>query len=198
MTTPLYKSVSLGSPSISANGLTVLILLLFSGLSGFGQKHFARSGEVQFFSSTPIEDIEAKSQALTALFDASTGEIAFQVPIRSFHFPNALMEEHFNENYLESEQHPKATFAGTIAGWEESKPAAEGADVVAVGDFTCHGVTVPREIAGKLTLNDEGRWTIQATFNVATADHEIPIPAVVQENIAAEIEVTVHVTLEPR
>jgi hypothetical protein len=169
--------------------------LAFVGLQSvaFGQKFFTRSGSVSFFSSTPIEDIEAESVALTAIFDASTGEVAFQVAMRSFHFPNALMEEHFNENYVESEIHPKATFSGSVVGWP-----VDGEAVVARGELTCHGVTVAREIGGTLRQDDEGHWVLEAAFDVPTADHEIPIPAVVRENIAESVAVQVKAQLQPK
>ena len=185
MTTPRHF------PTISA----IALALVFVGMQSvaFGQKFFTRSGSVSFFSSTPVEDMEAESEALTAMFDASTGEVAFQVAMRSFHFPNALMEEHFNENYVESEIHPKATFSGSVVGWP-----VDGAAVVARGELTCHGVAVTREIGGTLRQDDDGRWVLEAAFDVPTADHEIPIPAVVRENIAESIAVQVKATLQPK
>lgn len=156
-----------------------------------------RDGHVHFFSSTPIEDIEADNHQMSGLLDASTGEFAFQVQMRAFHFEKALMEEHFNENYVESESHPSATFQGTIEPWDPDLKNGEPHDVVAKGTFECHGIAQAQEIRGKISWSDEA-WRIEAEFEVALADHGIDVPAVVRDNIAERIDVDVHATLLPR
>ena len=156
-----------------------------------------RDGHVHFFSSTPIEDIEADNHQMSGLLDASTGEFAFQVQMRAFHFEKALMEEHFNENYVESESHPAATFQGTIEPWDPDLKNGEPHDVVAKGTFECHGIAQAQEIRGKISWTDEA-WRIEAEFEVALADHSIDVPAVVRDNIAERIDVDVHATLLPR
>lgn len=156
-----------------------------------------RDGHVHFFSSTPIEDIEADNHQMSGLLDASTGEFAFQVQMRAFHFEKALMEEHFNENYVESESHPSATFQGTIEPWGPDLKNGEPHDVVALGTLECHGIAQDQEIRGKITWTDEA-WRIEAEFQVALVDHGIDVPAVVSDNIAERIDVDVHATLLPR
>ena len=96
--------------------LTLLCLLGFVAWTSTAQQFMTRSGNVGFFSATPIENIEAHNHQMSGLLDASNGGFAFQVQMRGFHFEKALMEEHFNENYVESDTYPKATYQGTIDG----------------------------------------------------------------------------------
>ena len=156
-----------------------------------------RTGEVHFFSETPIENIEAQNAQMSGLLDASNGGFAFQVQMRAFHFEKALMEEHFNENYVESEKYPKATFQGSIQDWSDAWKDGESHDVVATGSFDFHGVKKDRDIAGTLTWNGQG-WDIETRFPVALEDHQIKVPAVVKDNIAPVIDVDAKATLDPR
>ena len=91
-----------------------IVLLVASFYSANAQQYFTRTGEISFYSSTPVEDIEAKNKTVTAIFDATSGKIQFSAAMKSFKFEKALMEEHFNENYVESDQFPKSTFNGVI------------------------------------------------------------------------------------
>ena len=134
------------------------------------QQFMTREGHVHFFSSTPIEDIEADNRQMSGLLDASTGDFAFQVQMRAFHFEKALMEEHFNESYVESEKHPKATFQGNPS-WENIPKDGQWHDVVAEGEFDIHGVTQPHRIEGTVQWAD-GAWVL-STFEVTLADHNI-------------------------
>jgi len=92
--------------------LVSALLMLVSGLHA--QKYFTRSGQISFFSSTSMEDIEAHNKTVTAIFDSQSGAIQFSVTMKSFQFEKALMQEHFNENYVESGKFPKATFKGVL------------------------------------------------------------------------------------
>jgi hypothetical protein len=173
-----------------------LVAILWSQhLELSAQQFLARNGEVSFTSSTPVEDIAASSKQMSCILDASTGAFAFQIPIRSFHFEKALMEEHFNENYMESAQFPNGIFKGNFVNWnaatlKDGKPHP----LEARGELTIHGVTVQRTISGTITWKD-GKWVMQAQFKVPTAAHEIAIPDVVKEKIAKEIQVNVNATL---
>lgn len=184
MKTPLFGS------------LLALLVVGFAPDAG-AQQFMTREGHVHFFSSTPIEDIEADNRQMSGLLDASTGDFAFQVQMRAFHFEKALMEEHFNENYVESETHPKATFQGSIASWGNIPNDGQRHDVVAEGEFDIHGVTQPHRIEGTVQWVD-GAWKLQANFKVTLADHNIVIPAVVKDNISPVIAVDVEAQLLPR
>jgi hypothetical protein len=172
-------------------------LLAFSASLLNAQQFMTRAGQVHFFSETPMENIEAENSQMSGLLDASNGGFAFQVQMRAFHFEKALMEEHFNENYVESEKHPKATFQGSIRDWDAAWNDGEPHDVVATGSFDFHGVKQDRDIAGTLLWNGKA-WEIETRFPVALKDHHIEVPAVVKDNIAPVIDVDVKATLDPR
>lgn len=160
------------------------------------QQYLTREGHVRFFSTTPIEDIEAHNQQLTALLQAD-GAFAFRVPVLGFRFKKSLMEEHFNENYLESHAYPNGSFEGSISDFDAGLRNGEQQDVVAKGSLTIHGVVQEREIPSKVQWNGTG-WDIESVFVVAPADHDITIPKVMRNKIASSIEVTVTATLFPR
>lgn len=156
----------------------------------------SRSVQVNFLSETPIENIDAFNSQVSSLFDSSTGEIVFQVPIKGFHFEKALMEEHFNENYMESEEFPNATLQGVVVDWE-SFSESESGDVSVSGELTIHGVTVSRTFEGNIRIED-GNYVIQSEFEVKTEDHQIDIPNLVRSQIAESIHVSVEGVLTPR
>ena len=156
----------------------------------------SRSVKVSFISKTPIENIEAINSQVSSLFDSSTGEIVFQVPIKGFHFEKALMEEHFNENYMESEKFPNATLQGVVVDWESFNESETG-DVSVSGELTMHGVTVSRTFEGNIRIEDDN-YVIQAEFEVKTEDHQIQIPNLVRSQIAESINVSVEGVLTPR
>jgi len=181
------------------NTFTFIVLLVCSSASTLeAQQFISRAGHVRFFSSTSLEDIEAETVQMSAILDAGkNGGFAFQIPILTFHFDKALMEEHFNESYLESEKHPRATFEGAILNWEELKPTGDWQDVVASGNLNVHGVSQTRTIQGQMQFN-AGSWEIRAQFDVLTGDHEIRIPKMVRSQIAESITVYVDAILTPR
>ena len=171
-----------------------LFLLLPSLLSA--QQYATRQGQVHFLSETPIEDIEATSSEASVILDLTTGRVAAQVPMLSFHFEKALMEEHFNENYMESSRFPKAKFQGSLVDFQGLLAEGE-TPVVVKGSFEVHGVAVERSFSGTLEKTKKG-VALHCLFDVATADHEIPIPSVVRDNIAASIAVDITATLVSR
>lgn len=178
-------------------GSSLALLMMGFAPDAGAQQFMTREGHVHFFSSTPIEDIEADNRQMSGLLDASTGDFAFQVQMRAFHFEKALMEEHFNESYVESETHPKATFQGNIASWERVANDGKRYDVVAEGEFDIHGVTQPQRIEGTMQWVD-GTWKLEANFKVTLDDHNIVIPAVVKDNISPVIAIDVEAQLMPR
>ena len=170
------------------------LLLLGLGWTAAAQQFATRDAHIAFLSETPIEDIRAESHEASAILDVASGRLAFQVPILSFHFPKALMEEHFNENYMETERYPKATFQQVM----DLDLTATGPQAVrATGTLEMHGMPVERDIAGTMERTETG-WRITAAFDVPCADHDIDIPKVVAENIAEVIGVTLTANLDPR
>ena len=175
---------------------TILGLATLLCCSCYGQQWMTRNGNVDFFSATFAENIEAKNEMASGIL-ATDGQFAFRVPILGFRFEKALMEEHFNENYLESTKFPNGSFEGSIVNWNMELNDGAWHEVVARGELTIHGIAIPREIPSKIQWNGEA-WQIQSEFLIATADHEIPIPKMVRKKIAEEIAVEVNLSLSPR
>lgn len=165
--------------------------LLPLGLSA--QERFAtRTGHIGFFSETSVENIEGKNDKVTSVFDATTGAVEFAALIKAFEFEKALMQEHFNENYMESNTYPKATFKGKMTGLAADALKKPGTyDVTVKGDLTIHGVTKPVEHKGTVTVNADGSLKAASEFLVKPEDHKIEVPGVVRKNIAEQIKVTV-------
>jgi len=158
------------------------------------QLYSTASSEVKFFSDAPLEDIEAVNKAGQSLLNTATGEVAVKIPIKSFVFPNKLMQEHFNENYMESDKFPYATFKGKInENVDLTKPGSY--DVSATGKLNIHGVERDQTIRGKLIVLS-GKMNLDANFDVLLADHRIKIPEVVFMKIAEKIAVTTRFTYQ--
>lgn len=159
-----------------------------------GKKFQCTNGKVTFYSKTPIEDIDATSQKLTGVINPENKKVVFIVKIKSFQFKKSLMQEHFNENYMESDKYPNATFDGKInEDIDLNKPGIY--DVTASGPFTVHGVTQQRTIPGKLIVQKD-KIVLSSSFKVKVADHKIEIPSVVGNNIAEVIDVAVNADMK--
>lgn len=175
---------------------TILSLLILSlCITTNAQQFVDKAGKVHFLSKSPLEDIEATSQQAVCALNTETGKVFAKIPINSFRFQNKLMEEHFNENYLESDKIPYATLDAVIKEKIDYGKDAEY-PVTLVGALDIHGVKKSYEIPGKLSVRN-GMPTIGiAKFSVALADHKIKIPKVVVANIAEVIQVDVNFTFE--
>ena len=173
-----------------------VILLAWFSINQAGQDIYAcKNAVVTIYSKAPVEDIDARSDKGTSVFNTATGELAFSVPIRSFKFDKARMQEHFNENYMESDKYPQATFKGKIN--EKPDVTKDGTyPVTATGMFEVHGVKQSRTITGKLTVKG-GAISLSSEFMVACKDHQIEIPKLVFYNIAENIRVQVNATYAP-
>lgn len=177
--------------------LIILSLLTMLALSAGAQKYMTKNGFISFFSHTPMEDIKAENNQVAGVIDAATGEIVFQVLINSFHFERSLMEEHFNENYMESEKYPKASFKGKITDLKAVDFKKAGTyEVVVEGDLTIRDVAKKTTVKGTVEVVTGG-LNANAKFNIAPEDFNIKIPAVVREKIAKTLEVTVVMKYSP-
>jgi len=158
------------------------------------QKFISEKSTIFFFSKATIENIAARNEKAMAVFDTSTGEVAFSVPVKDFVFEKKLMQEHFNEKYLESEKFPKATFQGKLAGFDPSEAGTQ--NVRAQGRLAIHGVTKDVDIPG--TLEKQGdRFVMNAKFIVTLTDYDVKRPQVLWQNIAEAVDVTIDFTLKP-
>ena len=170
--------------------IIVLSLMLTAVLPGFAQSdiYSTREGSITFFSSAPLEDIKAQNDKVISLLNVGNNEIAVRVPIKQFQFRNKLMQEHFNENYMESEKYPHATFKGKInEAIDFQKPGTY--DVSSTGILSIHGVDQRRTLKGKLIINGSG-MTLDTEFDVLLVDHKIKVPKIVFNKIAEKIAVT--------
>ncbi len=174
---------------------TVLALSLNDS---FAQKYATRMGKVSFFSTTPIENIEAFNNEAAAAVDAQTGSVLFIIPIKSFKFEKALMQEHFNEDYMESNKYPKAQFKGNISNLKEINFTKDGSYPAQVkGLMTMHGIEKQITVPGKIIIKGNSA-TLHSIFKVALADYNIKIPSIAKGKIAETIEITVNSILDKK
>ena len=172
--------------------ICMILLVWISAFQTSQDIYVCKNAKITLFSTAPIEDIEATSTKGASVFNASTGELAFSVQIRSFQFPKSLMQDHFNSEYMDSDKYPQATFKGKLK--EHVDVSKDGSmPVTAVGDLTVHGVTKPRTIPGVLTVKG-GVISMTSEFMVKCVDHDISIPRIVFHNIAETIKMNVTAT----
>lgn len=177
--------------------LFVLAALVLLAAPTFAQKYFTRDGKVKFFSDASMEKIEAVNKSATAVLDAATGKMEWKVLIKGFLFEKALMQEHFNENYLESSKYPSATFKGEITNLSEINFAKDGTYTAKVkGKMNIHGVEKDVETTGTVKVSG-GAVTIHSEFTVKCSDYNIKIEAGKVASISNDIKVTVDATLNP-
>lgn len=159
-------------------------------------KYFTRDGNISFYSDAPMEKIEAHNAKATSVLDAATGNIEFSVLMKAFEFEKALMQEHFNENYVESTKFPKATFKGKVEDVAKIDFAKDGSYPVKVmGDMTLHGVTKPVATTGTVDVKG-GKINAKSTFTLLNEDYNIAIPSLVKEKVAKEVKVMVDINYE--
>ena len=167
--------------------LIVVFALVILGFQANGQLYMAQNGEVSFFSKTPLEDIDALNKQVGSIINADNNEVAVQMRVSSFVFPNKLMQEHFNENYLESEKYPSATFKGKIKEVVDLKVPGTYT-ITTVGTATIHGVTKPIEIKGTIVSTGQ-TLTFTGQFDIKLVDYKVDIPKIVFAKIAESVQV---------
>ena len=174
----------------------LVICLLFSAITTLqAQKFSLEKSHVSFFSDATVEDITAANTKTASIFNTATGDIAFSVPIKEFQFAKSLMQEHFNEKYMESDKYPKATFQGKILDYNQD--AAGEQQARAVGKLTIHGVTKDIDVKG--TFQKQGdRILMKSKFMVKLEDYKVKIPQLLWQNIAEQVEVTLDFTFKPQ
>ena len=164
------------------NRIIVIIFALIFSANLNAQKFFGKDGKISFISEAPMEDIKAINNKVGAVYDRATGELVFQLDIQDFIFPKPLMQEHFNENYLESDIYPKSTFIGEVVSQDSDKAIVEGR-------LKIHGKTNNIRVNGILQ-QESNIINIAADFIVKLEDYNIEIPRIVMYKIAEEIKVT--------
>ena len=157
----------------------------------YSQLYSTRAGFVGFYSKTALEDIKAENNQVYAIIDAGKQNLAFQLLLKGFVFPKELMQEHFNENYVESDKYPKASFSGAYTGNVQLNK--DGVYPVTVkGNLSLHNATKAVEVPATIEVKN-GHLLGQAEFKVKPEDFNISIPSVVRDKIDKEITVKVNI-----
>ncbi len=172
-----------------------LSVLLIPALAFAQQRYSTRTGEVTFHSETPMENIDAVNHKATAVVDLTSGQVQVSMLIKAFEFEKALMQEHFNENYMDSNTFPKGEFKGKVTGFTAENAAKAGKyDVTLTGELDIHGVKQQRTLSGVIEVDAAGGLKATSDFVVKPADHGIKVPGGV--NVAEEIKVKAHMDLQ--
>jgi polyisoprenoid-binding protein YceI len=187
------------SPSTSF--LWSLALIPLTGSEMLGQapkKYMDRTGSANFVADGIIkDDVQAKTNTVTAALDVASGQVQVRIPVNSFVFRKALMQEHFNENYLESHQFPFANFKGQVANWDASLLQKSASQKIRFeGKLEIHGISKDVVESGTMEVNN-GQIRMTTDLKVTVADFGIKVPALVRDKIAKEAAVHVEVNLKP-
>ncbi len=171
--------------------LLTFSLLTIMSFTGYSQLYLTRTGVIGFYSKMPLEDINAENNQVYAVIDAAKKNIAFTLLIKGFLFPRELMQEHFNENYMESDKYPKASFSGSYTG--DVQLNKDGIyNVMVKGNLTMHGITKSIEEPATLEVKEK-KILAKSMFKIKPEDYNISIPALVRDKIAKAISVNVQI-----
>jgi polyisoprenoid-binding protein YceI len=178
----------------------IVVLALLIGINTFAQsKYLTKVGLVNFEASVPsFEEVKATNKTVTAIINTENGEFAALVFVKGFRFKNALMEEHFNENYAESDTFPKSTFKGEISEFNLENLKREASSFIIKGQLSFHGKTKELDPIKVLISKDENLITMTGNFKVKASDFDIKIPKIVSNKIAEDIEVSFNFKLEEK
>lgn len=178
----------------------ILFLFICADCIAFSQdKFFTRNAVINFDAEGVLKDVEkvaATNSSATCILDVSTGQMEWAVLIRGFQFENALMQEHFNENYMESHKFPKSVFKGKIKNMADINWKQDGQyPVTVVGKMTIHDVEKDIEAKGILSLKN-GKIGLKSEFEVLASDYGVKIPSIVGSKVANKVRVSVNASLE--
>jgi lipopolysaccharide export system protein LptA len=171
--------------------LISMVCLVFSTVM-FSQKMITRSGEIKFDATVPgaLDPVIGTSNTVSSIFDKTTGEFVVQGLVKSFKFKSPLMEEHFNENYMESDKLPKTSFKGKVLNYDGKTGTYD-----AEGDLTIHGVT--NKVKTKVTISVAGgKLTIVGNFVVKLNDYKLEVPSMAKKTLAETAKISIKLDLE--
>jgi len=174
-----------------------MILLLLAGNCGlcFSQDTYKTSkGEIEFNASTPLEDIHAVNKVVNAILKIENGDFASVLLMKDFNFKRSLMQEHFNENYVESETYPKAYFSGKIQNFNAEELSSAPREYYVDGKLTIHGITKAFSTKAKISNGSKGIKMV-AGFIVKPEEYKIKVPKLLFKKIAQEVQVDINFTL---
>jgi len=175
-----------------------LLLIAMVALFGFqvqAQRYLTKNGMISFYSKTPFETIEAQNNQVNCALDINTSDFVFKVLMKSFEFKQALMQEHFNENYVESDKFPNAMFKGKVTNLKSIDFKKNGVYPAEVeGDLTMHGISQHINTKGSFEVKD-GKITGKCRFAIKVNDYGIKVPSAVTDKIAESMQIDVNVTM---
>lgn len=175
------------------------VVMIFSVSISAQERYFTKSGKIRIDATTSKspEKIVAVTNSAICVLDTKTGNIQFSVVLKSYEFASALMQEHFNENYVESNVYPKSEFKGLISNNSAVNYAKDGTYTVTVkGALSLHGVTKEVESTGKITVQN-GKILAASTFSAKLSDYKIKIPGLVADKVAENVKIIIDCSLEP-
>jgi len=176
--------------------INTMVLILISVVAFSQGMYYTKTGKVSFYSKAPLEDIEAKNRTATSVLNITTGQVEVSIPMKGFEFEKALMQEHFNENYVESDKFPKASFKGIINDLSKTDLSVNGKYTATIdGKLTLHGET--RYITTPVTFtNENGSIRAVAEFTVALEDYKISVPSIVKDKIGKDVKILIEFNYE--
>lgn len=176
--------------------ILISAIIVFSSAITAQGKYYTKNGKISFFSATSVENINAINKSVVCLLDSKTSDLQFAVLQKGFEFKKALMQEHFNSDFVESDKYPKSEYKGMIVNNDAVNYNVNGTYPVNVkGKLSIHGVTRDIETPGTITVKD-GKLITNCTFNVLLADYNISIPGFYRDNISKSIKISVDCSLE--
>lgn len=178
--------------------IILLAIGFFVANTSVAQKMMTRTGEIKFEASMPaLEEIAATNKTASCILDQSNGDFVALVLVKAFKFKSSLMEEHFNENYIESSLFPKSTFKGKILNFDATKLTAAKTTYALEGDLTLHGVT--KKVKTKIVLSIiSGKINAMSNFSVKLEDYKIEVPSLVKNKIAENVKIAYNFDLQTK
>ena len=172
--------------------IAIVVVALLIGGATFSQKMMTRAGEIKFDATVPgaMDEVIGTNKTVSSIFDKSTGEVVVQAMVKSFKFKSPLMEEHFNENYMESDKLPKASFKGKVMNYIGKTGTFD-----VEGDLTIHGVT--NKVKTKMTVDNDGsKLDISGVFVIKLSDYKLDVPALAKKTLAETAKISIKLPLE--
>jgi len=174
-----------------------ILFFILASISNFTfsqNRYYTKTGTISFTAGTSTEDIDAINKSVTSIFDTSTGEIEFAVLIKGFEFRRGLMQEHFNENYLESEKFQKSIFKGKFDDASKINFKKDGTySTMVTGILEIHNVKKDVKVSGNISV-EKGTISSTATFNILLEDYDIKIPEAVKDKISPTVSIKMYCT----
>jgi len=179
--------------------LLIIAIAVLVATTGFSQRYYTKNGQINFDATSPSspEKIEGVNRSATCVVDAKTGNMQFAALMKGFAFERALMEEHFNENYVESDKFPKAEFKGELKDIDKVDFTKDGTHTVKVkGKLTMHGESKEIETDAKINIQN-GKIKATTELKVLLSDYKVSIPGLVADKVSKTAKISIACSLEP-